>query len=157
MASVNNGPSSTNTANTQAALTPVNAGLPVPQASQAFRLIGVAKGVNANAVGDTAIPIINASNWTVGSVLLTNASISLTTAAAGIFTAPAAGGSAIRTNAALSALTGPTVTNIAAPAAGTSTRNSTEQVVYFNVATAQGAAATLDVYLYGYDLSAFTP
>ena len=82
---------------------------------------------------------------------MTNASISLTTAAAGLFTAPSAGGTGIVANAALSALTGPTVVSERTVA---STAVQTGQNLYFNVGTAQGAAATGDVYVYGYDLTA---
>jgi hypothetical protein len=119
--------------------------------NQAIRLLGYVQGVNVNATGDTAIPVINSTTFSVSNVVLVNASISLTTAAAGVFTAPSAGGTAIVANAALSALTGPTVVSqrtVASTATQTNLGN-----LYFNVGTAQGAAATVDVYVYGYDFS----
>lgn len=150
----NLGPATLVTQQSVSVVTPVSTpNNPVVQGAQALRLIAVAKGVNANALGDTAMQVINATNWTATTVVLSNASISLTTAAAGIFTAVAAGGTAVRTNAALSALTASTVTNAAAATAAAIALNTTAQTIYFNVATAQGAAATLDVYVYGYDLS----
>lgn len=118
----------------------------------AFRLLAVVKGVNVNATGDTLLPIIGANPFSVFQVVLANASISLTTAAAGVFTAAAAGGTAIVANAALSALTGATIVSqrtIASTAAVSNALN-----LFFNVATAQGAAATVDIYVYGFDLSA---
>jgi hypothetical protein len=118
--------------------------------TQSIRLLTSAIGVNVNAVGDTVLPIINSSLYSVKFVVVTDASISLTTAAAGLFTAPAAGGTGIVANAALSALTGPTVVSERTVA---STATQTGQNLYFNVATAQGAAATADVYVYGYDFS----
>ena len=118
--------------------------------NQSIRLLGYAQGVNVNAVGDTALPIINSSTYSVKFVVVTNASISLTTAAAGLFTAPSAGGTGIVANAALSACTGPTVVSERTVA---STATQQGQNLYFNVATAQGAAATADVYVYGYDFS----
>ena len=36
-----------------------------------------------------------------------------------------------------------------------STATQTGQNLYLNVGTAQGAAATMDVYVYGYDFSTF--
>ena len=120
--------------------------------NQAIRLLAVATGVNVNSTGDVAVlNIANASNWSVANVVFTNASISLTTAAAGVFTAPGASG-AIVSNAALSALTGPTVVSQRTVA---STATNTGQYLYINVGTAQGAAATMDVYIYGYDFATY--
>jgi hypothetical protein len=112
----------------------------------------VATGVNVNASGDVAVlNIANSSNWSVANVVFTNASISLTTAAAGVFTAPGASG-AIVSNAALSALTGPTIVSQRTVA---STAINTGQYLYINVGTVQGAAATMDVYIYGYDFATY--
>jgi len=118
--------------------------------NQAVRLLAVYKGINANVTGDTVLPVVNSSSYSVKFVVFTNASISLTTAAAGVFTAPAAGGTGIVANAALSALTGSTVVSQRTVA---STAAQTGQNLYVNVGTAQGAAATFDVYVYGYDFS----
>lgn len=118
--------------------------------NQALRLLAVYKGVNANATGDTVLPIVNSTSYSVSNVIFTNASISLTTAQAGVLTAPSAGGTGIVANAALSALTGSTVVSQRTVA---STAAQTGQNLYVNVGTAQGAAATFDVYVYGYDFS----
>ncbi len=118
--------------------------------NQAIRLLAVYKGVNVNATGDTVLPIITATTYSVSNVIFTNASVSLTTALAGVFTSPAAGGTAVVANAALSALTGSTVVSQRTVA---TTAAQTSQNLYLNVGTAQGAAATMDVYVYGYDLS----
>lgn len=118
--------------------------------NQTLRLLAVYKGVNANVTGDTVLPINNSTSYSVSNVIFTNASTSLTTAAAGVFTAPAAGGTGIVANAALSALTGSTVVSQRTVA---STAAQTNQNLYVNVGTAQGAAATFDVYVYGYDFS----
>ena len=119
--------------------------------NQAVRLLAVYQGVNANATGDTVLPILDSSSYSVKFVVATNASTSLTTAAAGVFTAPNAGGTAIVANAALSALTGSTVVSERTVA---STAAQTGQNLYVNVGTAQGAAATFDIYVYGYDFTA---
>lgn len=118
--------------------------------NQAIRLLAAFRGVNVNATGDTVLPIIASSRYSVSNVVLTNASISLTTAAAGVFTLPAAAGTGIVANAALSALTGPTIVSQSTVA---STVAQTGQNLYLNVATAQGAAATLDIFVYGYDFT----
>ena len=121
--------------------------------NQAIRLLAVATGVNVNATGDQAtLQIINSTNYSVSNVVFTNASTSLTTAYAGLFTAPSAGGTAIVANAALSALTGSTVVSQRTVA---STATQSGQNLYLNVGTAQGAAATMDVYVYGYDFSTY--
>lgn len=122
--------------------------------NQAIRLLAVATGVNVNSTGDQAtLAINNASSYSVSNVVFTNASTSLTTAAAGLFTAPSAGGTGLVANAALSALTSSTVVSQRTVA---STALQTAQNLYLNVGTAQGAAATMDVYVYGYDFSTFS-
>lgn len=118
--------------------------------NQAIRLLASFQGVNVNATGDTVLPINNTDRYSVSNVVFTNASVSLTTALAGVFTAPSAGGTAIVANAALSALTGSTVVSQRTVA---STAAQTGQNLYVNVGTAQGAAATMDVFVYGYDLT----
>lgn len=118
--------------------------------NQALRLLASFQGVNVNATGDTVLPILNTNSYSVSNVIFTNASVSLTTAAAGVFTAPAAGGTGIVANAALSAMTASTVVSQRTVA---STALQTGGNLYVNVGTAQGAAATMDVYVYGYDLS----
>ena len=118
--------------------------------NQSLRLLASYQSVNCNVVADTVLPLINASSYSISNVIFTNASTSLTTAAAGLFTAPSAGGTAIVANAALSALTAASVVSQRTVA---STAAQTGQNLYFNVATAQGAAATCDVFVYGYDLT----
>jgi len=122
--------------------------------NQAIRLLAVATGVNVNATGDQAVlQVLNTTNYSVSNVVFTNASTSLTTAAAGLFTAPSAGGTAIVANAALSALTSSTVVSQRTVA---STAIQSAQNLYLNVGTAQGAAATMDIYVYGYDFSTYS-
>ena len=117
---------------------------------QALRLLAVYKGVNANATGDTVLPIVNSSSYSVKNVVFTNASVDLTTATAGVFTAPAGAGTAIVADAALSALSSSTVVSERTVA---STAAQTGQNLYVRIGTAQGAAATFDAYVYGYDFS----
>lgn len=118
--------------------------------NQAIRLLASAQSVNLNATGDTVLPVINTSRYSVANVIVTNASTSLTTALAGLFSAPSAGGTAVVANAALSACTSASVVSQRTVA---STAALTGPNLYFNVGTAQGAAATGDVFVYGYDLT----
>jgi len=123
----------------------------VLSSNQAVRLLASAIGVNANSATDTVLPLLDSTSYSVKFVVFTNASTSLTTAAAGLFPAPSAGGTAIVANAALSALTSSTVVSERTVA---SNIVQTTQNLYVNVGTAQGAAATFDVYVYGYDFTA---
>jgi hypothetical protein len=118
--------------------------------NQAIRLLASFQGVNVNAGGDTVLPVINTDRYSVSNVVFTNASVSLTTALAGVFTAPSAGGTAIVANAALSAMTSASVVSQRTVA---STAAQSGQNLYVNVGTVQGAAATMDVFVYGYDLT----
>ena len=121
--------------------------------SQALRLLGYKRGVNVNATGDTLIPLINATQFSVDAVVFTNASTSLTTAAAGIFPSANAGGTAIVSNAALSALTGATVFSKRTINSNAVQTAGPGGSLYLNVGTAQGAAATMDVFVYGYEIA----
>lgn len=118
--------------------------------NQAIRLLASYQSVNLNAAGDTVLPILDTGRYSVSNVVITNASISLTTATAGVFTAPSGGGTAIVADAALSALTSSSVVSQRTVA---STAAQTGQNLYFAVGTPQGAAATADVFVYGYDLT----
>lgn len=118
--------------------------------NQAIRLLASYQGVNVNSTGDTVLPVQNTGRFSVSNVICTNASTSLTTATAGLFTAPNAGGTAIVADAALSGLTSASVVSQRTVA---STAAQTGGNLYLNVGTAQGAAATMDVFVYGYDLT----
>lgn len=120
------------------------------------RIIGYALGVNVNQTS-TDVPItllmLPGTNFVVTKVQLNNASTSLTTATASVYPAVAAGGNNIVADAALSALTSTTKNLSMTLAAGASANvlNQTTQanLLYFRVGTAQGAAATVDVYIWG--------
>lgn len=154
----NLGPSTSVTSNSVAVLTPVSAVTnPGPQGAQALRLLGVAKGVSGIATGDAAVmQIINSSTWVPTVMITTNSLLagvsgSVATLAIGLFTAAAAGGTAIKSNAALSSNTAATAAIVTATTVVAVAQ--TSQQVYVNVGTAL-ATSSIDVYLYGYDLSA---
>jgi hypothetical protein len=158
MANVNPGPAVTSTPSQLAVLTPVNTlGPTVPgQGGNAYRLLAVARGINLASTGDTAVlNIINASSYAPALIVTANGQVagvagSIATAAIGVFTAAAAGGTAIKANAALTnnSAAGSAIalaTTVVTPA-------QTAQTLFINVGTAL-AGATVDVFLYGYDIS----
>lgn len=118
--------------------------------NQAIRLIGSAQSVNLNNVADTVAQILVAGRVSVAYVLVTNASISLSTAQIAVYTAPAAGGTAVLSP---TALTGATTAAKVVNTAASSTDAVTGQYLYIRNTTAQAAAATADVFIYGYDLT----
>jgi hypothetical protein len=157
MPSVNPGPATTQTPNTEAVLTPNNTlQNPVPQGANALRLLAVARAVPLSGTGDVAVmPIINAASWVPATVAFVNGlvnGVSATIAAAnlGIFTAPAAGGVAVRTAGVLTGQTASTVfTNTASAQAAVA---QTVQTLSVNVTVAV-AGGTVDIFIWGYDLT----
>ena len=131
----------------------VSVGLQNLSSDQAIRLIGKANGVSLNAVADTVIPCINTSSFSVSHVLVTNASASLAQAYGALYTAPAAGGTAIVSPAALSACT--TAAKVDSMTVA-STDNPNVNNLYFRCTTVNTAAATADVYVYGYTFDSTT-
>jgi len=118
--------------------------------NQALRLIASAQGVNLNQVGDTVAPILAAGSVSVQSVIVANASVSLTTAQLAVYTGAGATGTAVKSPYALS---GNSTTTAVVVTAATSTAAISGTPLYIRCTTAQGAAATADVFIYGYDLS----
>lgn len=119
-------------------------------ANQALRLIASAQSVNLNSVGDTVAQIINSGRVSVQSVVVTNASVDLTTAEMAVYTGAGATGTAVKSAYALS---GNTTSAKTIETAATSTDAITSGNLYIRCTTAQGAAATADVFIYGYDLT----
>ena len=119
--------------------------------NQALRLLASAQGVNLNSVGDTVANLVNDSgNVSVQSIIVANASVDLTTAQLAVYTGPGATGTAIKTAYALS---GNSTSAKVVVTAATSTDAIDVSQLYIRCTTAQGAAATADVYIYGYDLT----
>lgn len=119
--------------------------------NQALRLLASAQSVNLNAVGDTVAKMINDSGYvSVQSVIVANASVDLTTAQMAVYTGAGATGTAIKSAYALS---GNSSSAKVVVTAATSTDAIDVSQLYIRCTTAQGAAATADVYIYGYDLT----
>lgn len=118
--------------------------------NQALRLIASAQGVNLNAVADTIAPILVAGNISVQSIIVANASVSLSSAQLAVYTGAGATGTAVKSAYALS---GNTSSAKVVVTAATSTDVVSSTPLYIRCTTVQGAAATADVFIYGYDLT----
>jgi hypothetical protein len=119
--------------------------------NQALRLLASAQGVNLNQVGDTAATVVSDSgNYSVQTIIVANASVNLTTAQLAVYTGPSATGTAIKTAAALTSNSTAAKVNLLS---ATSTDIVSGTPLYIRCTTAQGAAATADVFIYGYDLT----
>jgi hypothetical protein len=119
--------------------------------NQALRVLASAQGVNLNSVGDTVAKMLNDSgNVSVQSIIVANASVDLTTAQLAVYTGPGATGTAVKTAYALS---GNSSSAKVVVTAATSTDAIDVSQLYIRCTTAQGAAATADVFIYGYDLT----
>ena len=118
-----------------------------------YGLIGILRGVNMNITTDNTIPM-TAASYNLRRITMTNASISLTTAAGGIYTAASKGGTAVVAAAqTYAALTSATVTlDLTIAAAGQNVITAANPL-FLNLTTAQGAAATSDIYIYGERIS----
>lgn len=111
--------------------------------------IAVLKSANFNTTADQAMPIYAGINkYVLDSVRVTNCTASLTLAAGGIYTAASKGGTAVVAAAQLySAVTG--ATDALALTIATAATAFTANPLYLALTTAQGGAATCDVYIYG--------
>jgi hypothetical protein len=118
--------------------------------NQALRLIASAQGVNLNLVADTVAPILVSGRVSVQSIIVTNASVDLTSAYLAVYTGPNATGTAVKTAYALSGNTTAAKTVVTA---ATSTDAVTGTPLYIRNTTVQGVPATADVFIYGYDLT----
>lgn len=160
MPSVNLGPAALVTQQSVAVVTPQNANSnPSPQGQGALRLLAVGRGVILG-TGDIAVlPILNSNSWVPATVAFTNglvsgASASVAAANLGIFTGPAGTGNTIRTAGVLTGqTTAPVFTAAASPAAAVA---QTAQNLYVT-ATVGVANGVVDIFVYGYDLSGYTP
>lgn len=127
---------------------------PVISSQQALCLIGFIKGASVASAGDTAFQIQSGITSFVPTVIVnTNANVTQATATVGIYTAPAQGGTAVLTTAALTGLTTTTFAYVrAATAVAAMVTVPSGGSLYMNVGTTV-AAATNDIYLYGYNVS----
>lgn len=113
-----------------------------------YGLLGQALAANVNSVADTSIAI-EATRYRIDKVVVEAATINLTTAQAAVYTAAAAGGAALALPQALSALTASTKFKDLTLEAVVGTDVLTAGTLFFRNTTAQGAAATVNVHIFG--------
>lgn len=115
-------------------------------------LLGTKLAANMNSTADQAISLtrIGSKNFRITRIYVTGASTSLTTAAGGVYTATSKGGTAlVAAGQAYSALTGSTIGLDLTIAA---VRTLAQSTIYLSLTTAQGSAATANIYVFGYVL-----
>jgi hypothetical protein len=133
---------------------PAVAQSPVVRAASgsAYVLLGKLTSANMNSTADQSITITlptGTTKYSVVGVDVTNCTVSLTLAAGGIYTAASKGGSAIVASTQVyTGLTG-TSTNLLPLTLAITTSTFTSTTLYFSLTTAQGGAATADVYVWG--------
>ena len=107
-------------------------------------LLGFLLGANFNITTDQQIAVT--AGYRVTKMTVTNASVNMTTAAGGLYSAASKGGTAIvAATQVYTALTSPSVILLCTTAAEVAGLTS----VYFSLTTAQGVAATADIRIYG--------
>ncbi len=120
------------------------------------RVLGSLRGANMNTTADQVIAIAaGVSKYLVTAVYVTNCSTNLTLAVGGVYSAASKGGTAVVANTQLySGLTGTStqLLPLTIAAAGLIVAL-TGANMYLSLTTAQGGAATADVYIVGVDLT----
>jgi hypothetical protein len=115
-------------------------------------VIGRLIGADMNVTTDQAIylQVPTGARYGITKIWCANASISLTTAAGGIYPAVSKGGTAVVANSqAFSGFSASTVFAALTVVAGQLAVVHTENPLYLSLTTAQGAAATLDFFVFG--------
>lgn len=116
-------------------------------------LLGSLIGANMNSTADQRITIFSApAKFIIRRIVVTNASVSLTTAVGGIYKAASKAGTAVVANSqAYSALTSDALFLDLTLNTGSSENVTVKTVknLFLSLTTAQGAAATADFYVYG--------
>jgi len=127
-----------------------------PPIGQSETVLARLLGANFNTTGDQQIALPGTvTKVNITRIIVTNASVSLTTAAGGFYPQPGKAGSAlVASGQAYSALTtasglmNPTLTSAANTTLYTAS-NLTAFSIYLSLTTAQGAPATADIYVCG--------
>jgi len=119
--------------------------------NQSLRVLANLQSMDLNKVADTVVPIINSNSCSPLYIVATNASTSLTTAVFRIYTGPGATGTLIASMAA-GVLTASDVVYFNTTSVFPSPQLNVAKL-YFRCFTAQGAPATADFWLYGWDFT----
>lgn len=117
-----------------------------------YGILGSVTAWNVNsATTDTAFTV-GSARYIIDKIIVENASVNLTTATGGVFTAAGGGGTTIAADQALSALTASTKYDELTLQAIAGTDVFTAGTLYARCGTAQGGAATANLFLMGWKL-----
>lgn len=117
-----------------------------------YGVLGLLTGVNLNAANNDNAVTLSSSRYRLAIVMMENASVNLTTATAGVFTAAGGGGTTLAADQSLAALTASTKYLDLTLQAIAGTDVQTAGTLYYRTGTAQGVAATANVWFIGYQL-----
>lgn len=115
-----------------------------------YGLLASLAAVDLNVATSDNAMTVESTRYRVDKLVVENASINLTAATAGLFTAAGGAGTTLAPDQALSALTASTKFDDLSLDAVTGTDVQTAGTIYFRVGTPQGAAATANVWLFGW-------
>lgn len=117
-----------------------------------YGCLAAMSAVDMNAATNDNALTVESGRYRIDKVIVENASIDLTTATAGLFTAAGGGGTTIASDQALSALTTSSKFKDLTLQAIAGTDVFTDGTLYFRTGTAQGAAATANIFIMGWKL-----
>jgi hypothetical protein len=122
---------------------------------QQLGIIASLRGANFNVTTDQAIVIpAQITKFVISGVYVTNCSVSMSTAAGGIYTAAAKGGTAVvAASTTYASLTTATVMQNVALTAAAGNTAWTVSSLFFSLTTAHGSAGTCDIFVLGLDLT----
>lgn len=115
-----------------------------------YGLLASLTAVDLNVATSDNAMAIESTRYRIDKLVVDNGSISLTTATAGLFTSAGGAGTTLAADQALSALTATTKFDDLSLEAVCGTDSQTAGTLYFRVGTPQGAAATCNVFLFGW-------
>lgn len=118
-----------------------------------YGLLGSLSNVDLNSAGSDNAVSIESTRYIVDKVIVEGASVSLTTATAGVFTSTGGGGTTVAADQALSALTSATKWKALTLAATPGTDVLTATSLQFRCGTAQGITATGNVFIFGWSVA----
>lgn len=117
-----------------------------------YGLLASLTAMNLNSAGSDNAMTVEATRYRIDKVTFDNASINLTTATAGVFTAAGGGGTTIAADQALTALNATTKFDDLTLDAGVATDVLVAGTIYGRCGTAQGVAATANCFVFGWVL-----
>lgn len=117
-----------------------------------YGLLASKSAVNLNSAATDNAVTVESSKYRVDKIVVANASVNMTTATLGVFTAAGGGGVTVAADQPLSALTASTKFADLTLGGSVTADVVTAATLYVRVGTAQGVAATGDVFIFGWIL-----